>query len=41
MMFINVDLPDPDGPMTATNSCSAMNRSIPARAVTVTSAPIG
>ena len=32
--FNNVDLPDPDGPTTATNSPDSTRRSIPARAGT-------
>ena len=32
MMFISVDLPDPDGPMTATYSFSKMAQSTPFRA---------
>ncbi len=39
MMFISVDFPEPDGPMIATYSFSAMSRSTPARAWTF-SAPI-
>jgi hypothetical protein len=33
-MFMQVDFPEPDGPITATNSPSAMVRSIPASAAT-------
>ena len=33
-MFIAVDLPEPDGPMMATNSPSPMVRSTPASACT-------
>ena len=32
-MFIAVDLPDPLGPMIATNSPAAMSRSIPFKAI--------
>ncbi len=38
-MFISVDLPDPDGPMIATNSLRRMVMSTPLRACT-TSPPI-
>ena len=37
MMFISVDLPDPDGPMTATNSPAAMSTLTPRNACTSTS----
>ena len=39
MMFIAVDLPEPDGPMMATNSPSAIVRSTPASACTA-AAPV-
>ncbi len=34
MMFMAVDFPEPDGPMIATNSLSAIARSTPASACT-------
>ena len=33
-MFMQVDLPEPDGPITATNSPSWTDRSMPASAAT-------
>src|SRR5437867_4163641 len=38
--FISVDLPEPDGPMTATSSPAWMSRSTPARACTSISLPM-
>ena len=35
MMFISVDLPEPDGPMMETNSRGLMEMSTPSRAVTM------
>ena len=37
MMFMAVDLPEPEGPMMATNSPRAMERSTPASAWTLAS----
>ena len=37
MRCMNVDLPDPDGPITATNSPRPMSRLTPRRAFTVKS----
>jgi hypothetical protein len=36
-MFMQVDLPEPDGPITATNSPFSIVRSIPASAATAAS----
>ena len=36
-MFMNVDLPEPDGPMTATNSPASIDSVTPASACTTLS----
>ena len=40
MMFIRVDLPDPDGPMIATSSPGSMVKLTPRNACTAMSSPI-
>jgi hypothetical protein len=40
-MFINVDLPEPDGPMTETNSPASAEKSTPRSARTTTASSCG